>query len=153
VLEELHAVTTRHLPLSVLGAMRLPLKSGDWASIQLGKLAFLHKSVPEGWWEEYNALARGKFRPMLYLAASSMAMHTWTEMRRMFQPIGVDNWTYDLALKHGMRDGLSCPVGGRWVVAFWSAQGAIQPCNATDADHDWRRGQLCGTALGAACRS
>jgi len=120
VLEELHAVTTRHLPLSVLGAARLPLKSGDWASIRLGRLAFLHKSVPEGWWEEYHALAQGKFRPMLFLAASSMAMHTWTEVRRMFQPIGIDNWTYDLALKHGMRDGLSCPVGGRWVLAFWS---------------------------------
>jgi DNA-binding CsgD family transcriptional regulator len=120
VLEELHAVTTRHLPLSVLGAARFPLKPGDWASIELGKLAFLHKSVPEGWWEEYHELSRGKFRPMLFLAATSMAMHTWTEARRMFQPIGVDNWTYDLALKHGMRDGLSCPVGGRWVVAFWS---------------------------------
>jgi DNA-binding CsgD family transcriptional regulator len=120
VLEGLHAVTARYLPLAVLGAARFPLKSGDWTSIQLGKLAFLHKSVPEGWWEEYHALARGKFRPMLFLAASSMAMHTWTETRRLFQPIGVDNWTYDLALKHGMRDGLSCPVGGRWVLAFWS---------------------------------
>jgi LuxR family quorum sensing-dependent transcriptional regulator len=120
VLEELHAITTRHLPLSVLGAARIPLKSGDWASVKLGKLAFLHKSVPERWWEEYDALARGKFRPMLFLAESCMGMHTWTEARRMFQPIGVDNWTYDLALKYGMRDGLSCPVGGRWVVAFWS---------------------------------
>jgi DNA-binding CsgD family transcriptional regulator len=120
VLEELHAVTTRHLPLSVMGAVRLPLKSGDWESIQLGKLAFLHKSVPESWCEEYQAIARGKFRPMLFLAASSMAMHTWTEIRRMFQPIGIDNWSYDLALKHGMRDGLSCPVGGRWVLVFWS---------------------------------
>ena len=120
VLDELHAVTTRHLPLHVLGAARLPLKSGDWASVQLGTSAFLHKSVPEGWWEQYDALARGKFRPMLFLAASSMGMYTWTEVRRMFQPIGIDNWTYDLALKHGMRDGLSCPVGGRWVVAFWS---------------------------------
>ncbi len=63
VLEELHAVTTRHLPLSVMGAARLPLKSGDWTSIELGKLIFLHKSVPEGWWEEYEAVARGKFRP------------------------------------------------------------------------------------------
>jgi LuxR family quorum sensing-dependent transcriptional regulator len=120
VLDELHAVTARHLPLGVLGAARFPLKSGDWASIKLGKLAFLHKSVPEGWWEEYDALAQGKFRPLLFLAVSSMAGHTWTEVRRMFQPIGVDNWTYDLALKHGMRDGLTCPVGGRWVVAFWS---------------------------------
>jgi hypothetical protein len=38
----------------------------------------------------------------------------------MFQPIGSDTWTYDLGLKHGMRDGLTCPVGGRWVVVFWS---------------------------------
>jgi LuxR family quorum sensing-dependent transcriptional regulator len=120
VLDELDAVTSRHLPLSVLGAARLPLKAGAWSTVHLGKSAFLHKSVPEGWWEEYHALAQGKFRPMLFLAATSMAMYTWTDARRMFQPIGVDNWMYDLALKHGMRDGLSCPVGGRWVVAFWS---------------------------------
>src|SRR5512132_2782185 len=33
VLNELHAVTTRGLPLLVLGALRLPIKSGDWESI------------------------------------------------------------------------------------------------------------------------
>jgi hypothetical protein len=41
-------------------------------------------------------------------------------MRRMFQPIGIDKWSYDLAFKHGMRDGLTCRVGGRWVVSFRS---------------------------------
>jgi DNA-binding CsgD family transcriptional regulator len=120
VLDRLHAVTSLHLPLPVMGAARFPVKSGDWDSLQLGKSAFLHKSVPEGWWAEYDTLARGKFRPVLFVAASSLATHTWTEVRRLFQPIGIDNWTYDLALKHGMRDGLTCPVGGRWVVAFWS---------------------------------
>src|SRR5262245_2598075 len=120
VLNELHAITTRHLPLQVLGAARFPLKSGDWECVQVGKSAFLHHSVPEGWWEEYSALARGRFQPMLFLAATSMAIHTWTEVRRIFQPIGVDKWAYDVALKHGMRDGLTCPVGGRWAVVFWS---------------------------------
>ena len=120
VLNELHAVTTRHLPLPVLGAARFPLKSGDWESVKIGKSAFLHNSVPDGWWEEYSALARGKFQPLLFLAATSMAIYTWTEVRRMFQPIGVDKWAYDVALKHGMRDGLTCPVGGRWAVGFWS---------------------------------
>ena len=120
VLQELHALVTPSLPLSVLAATRLPSKSGDWASIHLGTSAFLHNSVPKGWWEEYNALAQGHFRPLLFLAATSMAMHTWTEVRRMFQPIGCDTWTYDLFLKHGMRDGLTYPVGGRWVVMFWS---------------------------------
>jgi DNA-binding CsgD family transcriptional regulator len=120
VLNELHTITTRHLPLQVMGAARFPLKSGDWESVQLGKSAFLHSSVPDGWWEEYSALARGRFQPMLFLAATSMAIHTWTEVRRMFQPIGIDKWSYELALKHGMRDGLTCPVGGRWAVCFWS---------------------------------
>jgi len=119
VLDELHAVTMRHLPLSVLGAARFPM-TGDWSSLEPGKSAFLHSSVPEGWWEEYCALAQGKFRPMLFLAVTSMTSYTWTEVRRLFQPIGVDKWTYELALRYGMRDGFTCPVGGRWVVAFWS---------------------------------
>jgi DNA-binding CsgD family transcriptional regulator len=119
VLDGLHAVTTQHLPLAVLGAARFPM-TGDWNSLQLGKSAFLHSSVPDGWWEEYCALAHGKFRPMLFLAVTSLTSYTWTEARRMFQPIGVDKWTYELALRYGMRDGFTCPVGGRWVVAFWS---------------------------------
>ena len=120
VLNELHAVTTRSLPLSVLGAVCLPVKSGDGGRVQLGKSAFFHDDVPEGWWEEWEALAPGKFRPALFLAAFSMASHTWTEVRRLMQPIGIDKWTFELALKYGMRDGLMCPVGGRWLVGFWS---------------------------------
>jgi DNA-binding CsgD family transcriptional regulator len=120
VLNELHDITKRSLPLAVLGAARLPLKSADWGSVQLGKSAFLHKEVPDGWWEDYNVLAQGKFRPILFLAQSCMASYTWTEVRRMLEPIGIDQWTHELALKYGMRDGLTCPIGGRWVVAFWS---------------------------------
>jgi DNA-binding CsgD family transcriptional regulator len=120
VLDDLHAITTRSLPLSVLAAARFPLKSADWESIQLGKSVFVHKDVPEGWWDEYHTLARGRFRPMLFLAKSSMASCTWTEVKRMLEPIGIDRWMDDLAFKYGMRDGLTCPVGGRWVVAFWS---------------------------------
>jgi DNA-binding CsgD family transcriptional regulator len=120
VLGELHAITTRSLPLAVLGAARFPLKSGDWDSIQLGKSAFLHPSAPRGWWEEHQANAQGKFRPVLFLATSSIASCTWTEVRRMLQPVGIDQSSYELALKHGMRDGFFCPVGGRWAVGFWS---------------------------------
>lgn len=120
VLDDLCAITTSDLPLSVLGAVRLPLKSNDWDSIQLGKSIFLHKDVPNGWWEEYTSLGLGKFHPLLFLARSSMASQTWTEVRRMLEPAGIDKWVYELALKYGMRDGLTCPVGGRWVVIFWS---------------------------------
>jgi DNA-binding CsgD family transcriptional regulator len=120
VLEALHAATSREQPLGVLGAARVPIKSGDWHSVQLGKSAFLHKDVPECWWEEYQALIKTNFRPVLFLASTSIGAYTWTEARRMFQPVGVDQFSFDLALKHGMRDGFTCPVGGRWVVAFWS---------------------------------
>jgi DNA-binding CsgD family transcriptional regulator len=88
--------------------------------LQIGRSIFLHKDVPEGFWEAYIALMEGKFRPLYFLAMTSMASYTWTEIRRMFEPIGVERLIYELELKYGMRDGLSCPVGGRWVVAFWS---------------------------------
>jgi LuxR family quorum sensing-dependent transcriptional regulator len=38
----------------------------------------------------------------------------------MLDPVGIDRWSVDLAHKYGMRDGYACPVGGRWVVVFWS---------------------------------
>ena len=120
VLNQLDAITKPELSLSVFFAMRFPMKSGDWEFVQLGKSAFLHKDVPEGMWEEYHTHAPGKFRPVLFLAASSMASHTWTEVRRMLQPIGIDKWTFEFFLKHGMRDGLTCSICGRWVVGFWS---------------------------------
>ena len=120
VLDELNAITTKSLPLSVFGAARFPLKSTDWGSIQLRKSAFLHKDVPSGLWEEYIAIAKREFDPGVILARSSLAAFTWTERKRLFDPIGIDRWADELALKYGMRDGLTCPVGGRWVVAFWS---------------------------------
>jgi LuxR family quorum sensing-dependent transcriptional regulator len=120
LLGELHDIVSRDLPLSVLGAARFPLKSSDWDAIQLGTSLFLHKDAPDGWWQEYHDLARGRCRPLLFLAQTCMASSTWTEVRRILQPIGGDQWSYELALKYGIRDGLTCPVGGRWVVVFWS---------------------------------
>lgn len=121
VLDALHRVTSSaSLHLSVLGAARFPLKVMDWSAIHLGKSVFLHKDIPHGWWDEYVTLAPTRFTPSLSLARSSLASFTWTETKRMLEPIGVDRWSDELALKYGMRDGFTCPVGGRWVVVFWS---------------------------------
>ena len=132
VLDALHAITTKSLPLSVLGAVRFPVKATGWSSIQLGKSVFLHKEIPDGWWEEHTALSPGRFSPHLFLARSSLASYTWTEVQQLFAPVGIDRWAYELALKYGMRDGLTCPVGGRWAVAFWSRRVLsnilTQPC-------------------------
>lgn len=132
VLDALHAITIKSLPLRVLGAVRFPAKATGWSSIQLGKSVFLHKEIPDGWWEEHTALSPGRFSPHLFLARSSLASYTWTEVQQLFEPVGIDRWAYELALKYGMRDGLTCPVGGRWAVAFWSRRVLsnilTQPC-------------------------
>jgi DNA-binding CsgD family transcriptional regulator len=120
VLNALHLVSTSTFPLNVMGAMRLPIKARDWETVELGKSVFLHSGVPEGWWREYRVLAKSRFTPAIFLARTSLASFTWTELTRWFDPIGADRWSIELALKHGMRDGLTYGVGGRWIVMFWS---------------------------------
>ena len=60
VLEALHAIVTKSLPLCVLGAVQFPVNAAGWSEIRLGKSVFLHKDVPDGWWEEHVALSEGQ---------------------------------------------------------------------------------------------
>jgi LuxR family quorum sensing-dependent transcriptional regulator len=76
--------------------------------------------VPAAWWDQYAALAEQKLDLGIMMARVSLAPYTWTESMKMLEPIGVDRLPYELNLKHGMRDGFTCPVGARWVVAYWS---------------------------------
>jgi DNA-binding CsgD family transcriptional regulator len=120
VLDGLHAVTSAAFDLRVLGAFRLPRKVADWNSMRLGRTVFLHHEAPKGWWEEWFAFAQHN-NPIGYmLIRASIAPFTWTEALQLLQPIGADRGGYELGLKYHMRDGLACPVGGRWVVVFWS---------------------------------
>lgn len=120
VIDRLHDCTSRFLDLRMLGAVRFPLRLSDWQLVEKGRDAFLHRDVPEGWWEEYWAISRSNHDVGLMMARASLSPCTWTERRLLLEPTGVDRWTYDLALKYGMRDGYTCPVGGRWVLTFWS---------------------------------
>jgi DNA-binding CsgD family transcriptional regulator len=120
VLTALGTAISGRTPLKVVGAARLPLQARDWLTAKLGETVFLSQDCPAGWWQEYQGLARTHLDQDLMMARSSLAPFTWTESRKMLEPIGVDRWPYDLALKHGMRDGLTCPVGRRWLLAFWS---------------------------------
>ena len=54
------------------------------------------------------------------MARVALAPFTMTETMRMLEPVGLDLWPHELATKYGMRDSLTCPVGGRWVVVYWS---------------------------------
>jgi LuxR family transcriptional regulator, quorum-sensing system regulator BjaR1 len=120
VLDGLHAVTSAAFDLRVLGAFRVPRKVMDWDSMRLGRTAFLHKDAPDGWWEEWWAFAQNN-NPIGYMMMrASIAPFTWTEGLQMLQPIGIDRSGYELGLKYQLRDGLTCPVGARWLVIFWS---------------------------------
>ncbi len=87
---------------------------------ELGENVFIHKSVPEGWWSAYFALSQKAYAPMIMMARHCLAPYTWTECLRILEPVGIDRWGQELALQYGMRDGLTCPVGARWVVVYWS---------------------------------
>jgi len=120
VLNKLHNIVSEKNPVRVHGANRFPAKVGDWRRIQVGKNTFVHRDVPQGWREEYTAFVKRGHCVGLMTARLCLAPFTWTEITRRLDPVGIDRWPFDLAKKHGMRDGYVCPVGGRWVVAFWS---------------------------------
>ncbi|MGE8942297.1 LuxR C-terminal-related transcriptional regulator [Leptospira interrogans] len=120
LLSKLDASIDNGLPLKVLGAARLPILSRDWPSAKVGETVFLGRNAPLGWWEDYIAMSRLRLDQDLMMARTSLAAFTWTESRRMLEPIGIDRWPYDLALQYGMRDGLTCPVGNRWILVYWS---------------------------------
>ena len=120
VLNRLDEITSEKNPIRVHGANRFSVKVGDWRRIELGKNVFVHRDVPRGWLEEWAAFVASGHPIGLMTARTCLAPFTWTELSRLLDPIGIDRWFFELALKHGMRDGYLCPVGGRWVVAYWS---------------------------------
>ena len=120
VLDGLHDVTMPACKIGVLGSLLLPLRWGDLTALERGKTVFLHKSAPKGWWEEQAEHMQRSPGPGEMLARLSLAPFTMSEMMRRLEPLGADRWPYELALKYGMRDRLSCPVGGRWLIVYWS---------------------------------
>jgi DNA-binding CsgD family transcriptional regulator len=119
-LDALDDFASHLLPIDVLGAGRMPLLTSDWPSIQLGRDVFLHSSAPVDWWNEYAAKAAHGYDPGIMMAKTSLVAYTWTETMRTLGPIGTERWPYELALKYGIRDALTCCVGQRWLVAYWS---------------------------------
>ena len=147
ILDALDALTKKCLPsLSVLGAARFPIKTSDWRSTRIGRDVFLHSSVPKGWWDEYASMAQREHDPGVMMAKLSLMACTWTETMQMLDPVGIDRWPYELSLKYGMRDALTCSVG----VAGWSPispQSSVRSPDTADADYSLRRRELRSLAL------
>ena len=120
VLDRLDEITSEKNPIRVHGANKFSVKLGDWRRIEVGKNVFVHRDVPRGWLEEWVAFVASGQPLGLMTARTCLAPFTWTELSRLLDPVGIDRWFFELSLKHGMRDGYLCPVGGRWAVAYWS---------------------------------
>jgi LuxR family quorum sensing-dependent transcriptional regulator len=120
VLNRLHDIIAVKNSVRVLGASRFPVKVGDWRHVELGKNVFVHRDAPREWVTEWTVLVAHGHPAGLMTARMCLAPFTMTELSRMLDPVGIDRWAFELALKHGMRDGYLCPVGGRWLVAYWS---------------------------------
>lgn len=120
VLDALDVAIAEDISLMVLGAKRFGIDLRDRDSLRIGENVFIHKSVPDGWWDAYLDLSKKAYAPIITMARHCLAPFTWTECLRMFEPVGIDRWAHELGLKFGMRDGLTCPVGARWVVVYWS---------------------------------
>lgn len=126
VLNMLHDDTHQACDLNVLGALLLPLRWEDLSALELGKTVFLHKSVPKAWWDEQIELTKITPGAGAMLARLALAPYTMSEAMQRLEPLGVDRWPFELALKYGMRDRLTCPVGGRWIVVYWSKHSLTQ---------------------------
>ncbi|MGI9295772.1 MAG: response regulator transcription factor [Pseudomonadales bacterium] len=122
VLDNLDAIVSATSEIRLFGALQFPMKYNAWNSVRENESIFLHASVPSGMWEEYRQLGDEHPGPMLALAQLSLAPFTMSEQMQMLQPIGLDRWPYELALKYKIRDFFVCPVGGRWVIAYHSAR-------------------------------
>jgi DNA-binding CsgD family transcriptional regulator len=127
VLDALNSITSQHCRLNVLGGFLLPVRRGDLTALELPNTAHLHKSAPKGWWQEWCALS--KTAPgvgAIMMASVALAPITLTEAMQRLGSLGIDRWPYELALKYGIRDQVACPVGGRWIIVYWSRTALAQ---------------------------
>ncbi len=120
VLDTLDTITLSPCHAHVLGAALLPLNFGSTDSLVVGKTVFLHRSVPRGWWDARVELAARSPAPSDVAARLALAPFTLSEMMKSLEPIGIDRWAVELNLKHGIRGLFGCPIGGRWIFAYWS---------------------------------
>jgi hypothetical protein len=148
VLDALDEITWLSCHTHVLGAELMPMNFGTTDSLVIDKTVFLHKSVPKGWWEERMELSAKSPAPGAVAARLALAPFTTSELMRSLEPIGIDRWATELNLKHGMRDFFGCPIGGRWIFAYWSPK-LMHLEGATRAALS--RGRICDHQIAKTC--
>jgi DNA-binding CsgD family transcriptional regulator len=120
VLDALHEAIQTSSKLAVMSAVLLPLKIGDLDSLELDRTVFLHKSVPKSLWNDFIGLASRHLPAPGMLGYVALGSFTMTEAMQQLDLLAIDRWPIELAHKYGQRDRLMCPVGGRWLITYWS---------------------------------
>jgi hypothetical protein len=88
VLDELHDITTKSLPLPVLGAARFPSKAAGWDSVQLGNSVFLHKEPRRGGGKNIKHWRAASSAPPVPGAVQHGSLHL-AEAKQMVEPTGM----------------------------------------------------------------
>ena len=126
VVELLDRYVAREQGLHVYACWRAPLDPGisieSIDAYRAGDNVWVHRSVPAKYWDEFWPLVR-KHGPSVIarLARTNPGLFTWTEASRILRPSGEERWVWEVMRKHGLRDGVHCPVGP-WIVGFWSTK-------------------------------
>lgn len=120
VLNALDKISWSQARAHVLGAALLPLKFGDNKMLILNKTVFLHESVSRNWWDERMRLSAMGPAPADIAARLALAPFTLADILKSLEPLGIDRWAHELNLKFGIRDSFGCPIGGRWIFAYWA---------------------------------
>ena len=96
VLDALNEAIIQDITLHVLGAKRFGVNLRDREDLKVGENVFIHKSVPEDWWDAYYALSKNAYAPVIMMARHCLSPYTWTECLRMLEPVGIDRWAHEL---------------------------------------------------------
>jgi LuxR family quorum sensing-dependent transcriptional regulator len=65
-------------------------------------------------------MAQREHDPGVMMARLSLMACSLSETMQMLDPVGIDRWPYEVSLKYGIRDALTCSVGRRWLISYWS---------------------------------
>jgi DNA-binding CsgD family transcriptional regulator len=82
---------------------------------------FQDASVPHAYWNEFWPFIAENGPSVLSQEARATGMRfSWRTVREKYKRDKKALEIFDLMEKHGLRDGSYCPVGTRWIIAYWT---------------------------------
>jgi len=117
VVERIHEIFSKEAGLKFWGLWLVP------GNPNARQHVFPHPSAaPEFLAEQQKLLAQNGPSALAQMACFTSLPFTFAECKSKMQPMGTrQKWVFEFAARHGMRDGLYCPVG-RWRGMFYHSR-------------------------------